>query len=125
MPNREILALRWITQLGAQNRYIIFFVVQLEVRISNTRNATQGLALLLQPNGWMDNWVDFFAVRRLGHMLRLLGDSELNELGRKLLPKLGKFFEGIEASHIPCCSQNAENGRSEQDGAGETQFAAR
>ena len=41
-------------------------------------------------------------------MLRLIGDSELNELGRKLLPKLKKFFEGVEASYIPRCSHIAE-----------------
>jgi fructosamine-3-kinase len=26
-----------------------------------------------QPNGWMDNWVDFFRERRLAHQLKLAG----------------------------------------------------
>lgn len=28
-----------------------------------------------QPNGWMDNWVDFFRERRLRHQLNLAGDT--------------------------------------------------
>jgi fructosamine-3-kinase len=24
-----------------------------------------------QPNGWMDDWVEFFRVRRIGHQLKL------------------------------------------------------
>jgi len=47
-----------------------------------------------QPNGWMDSWVDFFRERRLRHLLQLAGDSQLNELGAKLLPNLEVFFEG-------------------------------
>lgn len=50
----------------------------------------------VQPNGWMDNWVDFVRERRIGHMLRLINDPGLNQLGDKLLPNLHKFFEGIE-----------------------------
>jgi len=49
-----------------------------------------------QPNGWMDNWIDFYRERRLGNMLRLVNDSSLNKLGERLLPKLGKFFEGVQ-----------------------------
>lgn len=29
-----------------------------------------------QPNGWMDNWVDFFRERRLAHQLKLAGSME-------------------------------------------------
>ena len=40
MPNRENLALKWTTQLGGQNRYNVFFVIQLEACISNSRDVT-------------------------------------------------------------------------------------
>jgi fructosamine-3-kinase len=33
--------------------------------VDNTIGATP------QPNGWMDNWVDFFRERRLRHQLQL------------------------------------------------------
>ena len=66
-----------------------------------------------QPNGWMDNWVDFFRERRLRHQLRLagndalylgfyrteggrrfLGDSRLSKMGEELCEHLELFFEG-------------------------------
>jgi Fructosamine kinase len=49
-----------------------------------------------QPNGWMENWVDFYRERRLGHQLQLAGDASLNKLGEKLLPNLEHFFQGVE-----------------------------
>ena len=55
------------------------------------------LPMELQPNGWMDDWVEFVKERRIGHMLRLVNNSSLNRLGDKLLPNLHKFFDGIEA----------------------------
>ncbi|KAK3240806.1 hypothetical protein CYMTET_49379 [Cymbomonas tetramitiformis] len=60
--------------------------------VDNTIGATP------QPNGWMDNWVDFFRERRLAHQLRLARDSDLNKLGDKLLPKLDDFFSGFDPS---------------------------
>ena len=27
-----------------------------------------------QPNGWMDDWVEFFKERRIGHQLKLARD---------------------------------------------------
>lgn len=53
-----------------------------------------------QPNGWMDNWVDFFRERRLLHQLRLAGDPKLNELGRRLADNLDKFFEDVEVGLV-------------------------
>lgn len=47
-----------------------------------------------QPNGWMDNWVDFFRERRLRHQLQLAGDATLSQYGEKLLPRLEHFFKG-------------------------------
>lgn len=36
--------------------------------VDNTIGATP------QPNGWMDDWVDFFRERRIKHQLQLLGE---------------------------------------------------
>ncbi len=57
-----------------------------------------------QPNGWMENWVDFFRERRLKHMLRLLNNSRCNQMGQKLCDNLEKLFEGCEVGslHWPC-----------------------
>ena len=51
-----------------------------------------------QPNGWMDNWVDFFRERRLGYQLSLTNDSKLKQMGQKLMKNLDKYFTGIEVS---------------------------
>jgi len=50
--------------------------------LDNTIGATP------QPNGWMDDWADFWDERRLGHMLRLTHDAgysdrEVEKLRRK------------------------------------------
>lgn len=37
--------------------------------VDNTIGATP------QPNGWMDNWVDFYRERRIRHQLNLLGEG--------------------------------------------------
>lgn len=49
-----------------------------------------------QPNGWMDNWVDFFRERRIRHQILLSGDSELISMGNKVCERMEDFFEGIE-----------------------------
>lgn len=38
--------------------------------VDNTIGATP------QPNGWMDNWVDFYRERRIRHQLQLLGKAQ-------------------------------------------------
>ncbi|KAJ9511890.1 hypothetical protein QJQ45_004518 [Haematococcus lacustris] len=48
-----------------------------------------------QPNAWTEDWVEFFREQRLAHMLRLLGDSRLSQLGQQLLPRLDHFFRDI------------------------------
>eukprot|EP00879_Flechtneria_rotunda_P025317 GHRR01026896.1.p1 GENE.GHRR01026896.1~~GHRR01026896.1.p1 ORF type:complete len:186 (+),score=52.12 GHRR01026896.1:480-1037(+) len=63
--------------------------------VDNTIGATP------QPNGWMDNWVDFYRDRRLGHQLQLLDDRQLNQLGDKLLPNLEVFFDDIQGKIKP------------------------
>lgn len=51
-----------------------------------------------QPNGWKDNWMDFWRERRLGFQLRLAAQNgcsgQLQTLGEKLLDALPAFFDG-------------------------------
>lgn len=54
-----------------------------------------------QPNGWMDNWVDFYRERRLNHQLKLTKDPSLQKLGKKLCDNLEHFFEGLEVRPMP------------------------
>ena len=49
-----------------------------------------------QPNGWSDNWINFFRERRLRHQLKLTGDAQLMQLGVKLCDNLEYFFDGIQ-----------------------------
>lgn len=49
-----------------------------------------------QPNGWMDNWVDFFRERRLRHQLNLANDGRLSDMGDKLMANLELLFDGVE-----------------------------
>lgn len=63
--------------------------------VDNTIGATP------QPNGWMDNWVDFYRERRIRHQLNLLGDRRLNELGDKLCDNLEVFFEDVAGDIKP------------------------
>ncbi len=49
-----------------------------------------------QPNGWMDNWVDFFRERRLRPQLTLANDGRLSDMGDKLMANLDALFEGVE-----------------------------
>jgi len=50
-----------------------------------------------QPNGWKENWIDFWREWRLGFQLRLAAEngyaSQLQSLGEKLLLALPAFFE--------------------------------
>ena len=41
-----------------------------------------------QPNGWMDDWTQFFTERRIRHQLRLARDPTLTELGEKVCERL-------------------------------------
>ena len=51
-----------------------------------------------QPNGWKDNWLDFWREHRLGFQLRLAAQNgyggQLQSLGEKLLDALPAFFDG-------------------------------
>lgn len=51
-----------------------------------------------QPNGWTDDWLDFWRERRLGHQLRLAAQNgyggELQRLGVKLMDALPDLFAG-------------------------------
>ena len=49
-----------------------------------------------QPNGWSSNWIEFFKEKRLLHQIRLSQDTQLMQLGDKLVPKIDHFFKGIE-----------------------------
>ncbi len=49
-----------------------------------------------QPNGWMDNWIDFYRERRLQHQLKLTKDPKLQQMGKKLCDNLEHFFQGVE-----------------------------
>ena len=46
-----------------------------------------------QPNGWMDDWVQFYLERRIRHQLRLARDSTLTELGEKVCERAPLWFE--------------------------------
>lgn len=47
-----------------------------------------------QPNGWMDDWVEFFRERRLRHQVLLTGDDELYRVGGQVCDKMHEFFVG-------------------------------
>jgi fructosamine-3-kinase len=54
-----------------------------------------------QPNGWLDDWTEFFRQRRLGFQLRLAGergrsDAELDRLGERLLARLDDLLAGVD-----------------------------
>ena len=46
-----------------------------------------------QPNGWMDDWVQFFTERRIRHQLRLARDAQLSEFGDLICEKMPEWFE--------------------------------
>jgi fructosamine-3-kinase len=51
-----------------------------------------------QPNGWRDNWIDFWREKRLGFQLQLAAKKryggQLQNLGEKLMDALPAFFAG-------------------------------
>jgi protein-ribulosamine 3-kinase len=51
-----------------------------------------------QPNGWKDNWIDFWREERLGFQLNLAAQNgyggRLQRLGEKLMDSLPAFFAG-------------------------------
>ena len=65
---------------------------QFGFEIDNTIGATP------QPNGWMNDWVEFLRERRLEFQFRLAQKNgyggKLQDLGEKLLEALPAFFEG-------------------------------
>lgn len=63
--------------------------------VDNTIGATP------QPNGWMDNWVEFFKQRRLMHQVLLTGDSELIQKGTQLSSKLDDLFKDVQGTIRP------------------------
>lgn len=56
-----------------------------------------------QPNGWCDNWVEFWREHRLGHQMRLARGNgytgELQRLGDKLLTRLDDYL--VEPDEAP------------------------
>jgi fructosamine-3-kinase len=63
------------------------------------------LGLTPQPNGWCQDWADFWRKRRLGHQLELarqagLSDPTLNRLGDRLLDRLEEWL--AEPAESPC-----------------------
>ena len=44
----------------------------------------------------MENWVEFYRERRLRHMLRLVNDSRLTDMGERVAKNMDKMFEGIQ-----------------------------
>ncbi len=50
-----------------------------------------------QPNGWMDDWTEFFRERRLGYQLHLARrngqDGELQRLGAGLMERLAEYLD--------------------------------
>ncbi len=51
-----------------------------------------------QPNGWLQDWIEFWRTRRLGHQLRLAErnghGARLQDLGARLLDALPAYFQG-------------------------------
>jgi len=60
-----------------------------------------------QPNGWMDNWVDFYRERRLQHQLKLTKDPKLQHMGKKLCDNLEHFFQGVDVSFLRPLQQHS------------------
>lgn len=63
--------------------------------VNNTIGATP------QPNGWMDDWVEFFRERRLRHQVLLTNDSNLIDKGNRLCSRLDELFEDIRGTIKP------------------------
>lgn len=54
-----------------------------------------------QPNGWMDDWVEFYRERRIGHQLRLARDGQLSELGNRVMERMPEWFEPFDPETNP------------------------
>lgn len=54
-----------------------------------------------QPNGWMNDWVEFFRERRLRHQVLLTGDSNLIDKGNRLCARLDELFVDVEGTLRP------------------------
>lgn len=54
-----------------------------------------------QPNGWMNDWVDFYRERRLRHQALLTGDSEIIKMIDKLCDNLDSFFVDVRDDISP------------------------
>lgn len=52
-----------------------------------------------QPNGWMDDWANFWDTHRLGHMLRLTGDAALST--ERVQELRGKTRELLSHKPVP------------------------
>ncbi|PXF48373.1 Protein-ribulosamine 3-kinase, chloroplastic [Gracilariopsis chorda] len=63
--------------------------------VDNTLGATP------QPNGWMDDWVEFFRERRLRHQLLLTNDANLITKGDELCSRLDELFEDVKGTIKP------------------------
>lgn len=72
--------------------------------VDNTIGATP------QPNGWMDNWVDFYRERRIKHQLQLLGTvrpitqqlADLVYLSLLSRDTRGTRFSSMPVYHFDC-----------------------
>ncbi|CAN8074921.1 unnamed protein product [Agarophyton chilense] len=54
-----------------------------------------------QPNGWMDDWIEFFRERRLRHQLMLTNDSNLIRKGNELCSRVDELFEDVKGTIKP------------------------
>lgn len=76
----------------------------------------------VQPNAWCGDWIEFWRERRVGHMLRLARDGELNALWKRVLAhtdELRGLFSGVHVvpslihgdlweGNFACCCQTDE-----------------
>lgn len=63
--------------------------------VNNTIGAT------LQPNGWLDDWVEFFKEKRLRHQALLTGDTNLIDKTKRLCARLDDLFEDVKGTVKP------------------------
>jgi len=54
-----------------------------------------------QPNGWSNDWPDFFREKRLAHQVTLAGDSAIDRVASKLLPRIREFFSEDDEEIYP------------------------
>ncbi|KAJ8605832.1 hypothetical protein CTAYLR_000605 [Chrysophaeum taylorii] len=58
--------------------------------VDNTIGATP------QPNGWDADWIRFWTEKRMKHQLKLAGDSAIQNVAEKLIPRIPEFFDDGE-----------------------------